>query len=179
MFLLSSVAFAAQGWQMLPAESAMSYQNPAAGGTIPISDFKADIAFDPSQLSSSYLNFSANAGSLFVPAEDFSPEMRQPKSNLGAVIPDSPSTAVFTSRSIQRTGDNSFTATGELEIYGQRRALSIPFTVSLRSGAGTTARMVLSGSFTARRADYAKGEDYSKLGPSEVPVTFRFTTAPQ
>jgi polyisoprenoid-binding protein YceI len=76
----------------------------------------------------------------------------------------------FTSQKIARTG-NSYQTTGDLEIHGVKKQVTIPFTFT-RSGTGGT----FAGSFTLNRSDFKVGKPGGDVGEQikldiSVPVT--------
>jgi len=76
----------------------------------------------------------------------------------------------FTSQKIARAG-NGYQATGDLEIHGVKKSMTIPFTFK-RSGTGGT----FAGSFTVNRSDFKVGKPGGDVGEQikldiSVPVT--------
>lgn len=82
--------------------------------------------------------------------------------------------ARFVSRSISAAGPNRYLVTGTLSIRGRSRELSVP----LNTQPQADGRLVASGSFTIRRADFGIGGgewNEDDLVANEVPVSFRLT----
>lgn len=170
-----ALAGGAQVWTLVPKESAVAFQNPSiTPDPIPIPDFITDISFDPSNLQGSKFNIAARGWGFFLSAKEINLEVLKTAGNGGIVPPEEPSAAFFTSKNIRRVEKNSFVAEGDMKFYNKIRPLSIPFTVAIVEGAGTNVKVVFKGSFVVKRSDYSS-ENYSNLGPNEIPIAFQFS----
>lgn len=167
-----------QKWFLQQDKSSVSYRNRSASSQpIPITNYDMDLNFDPNKLEQSRIVITADVSSMFLPANAVNLELLEYLPPSTTVAKGTPSTAMFMSTVIKRSGSNNFVAEGGLRVGGKSRALSIPFSVTLDKNVPGGMMIILKGEFTAQRSDFAT-EDYSKTGSSDVPIQFELAAIP-
>lgn len=149
-----------QGWVSNPETSYMK-NNPADQRIprVPMEQGNASIYFDPNKLDKSSIQMTMG--------------MRSP--NEKAKEPVS-AEALFVSRSIKKTGQNSFEAEGDLYTNKRHTAMKVPFVVNFDKTAAEPT-LVFDGDFKVNSAQAGLGNE-SKDFPTEIPVNFHFVTTP-
>lgn len=167
-----------QRWVLVQEKSKMAYINRSAGsGPIPITNYDMELNFDPNKLQQSRLVLKADVSSMFLPARSVNTELLNHIPQSTQVASGTPSSAMFMSTSIKRSSGSEFLAQGGLRVGAKSKAMAVPFSVTLDRNAPGGMMIILKGSFTANRADFAT-EDYSKTGSADVPVYFELAALP-
>lgn len=168
---------APQKWALVQEKSRMSYTNRSASDKdIPITHYNMQLNFDPTKLEQSRMVLTADVSSMFLPAKSVNVPLLEylPQSTQ---VAQTPSTATFMSTAIKRRSTNEFVAEGGLRIGSRSKAVAIPFSVALDKNVPGGMMIILRGSFTANRADFAT-ENYSSTGQGDVPVKFELAAIP-
>jgi polyisoprenoid-binding protein YceI len=129
--------------------------------------FDAQIVLDSADAAASSANVTVDIASLSTgDADADAVALDKPWLNLAGFAQ-----ATFTSSAVRSTGADTFEATGMLDIRGEPREISVPFTLAEQADGSAT----VSGSFTVRRADFGIGGgewNEGDLVANEVPVRF-------
>ena len=168
---------AAQRWMLVQEKSSVTYRNRAASNKdIPLTHYNLQLSIDPTKLNQSRMVLTADISSMFLPAKSVNVpllEYLEPSTQ----VPAGPATATFMSSTIKRKSSHEFIAEGGLRIGERSKAIAIPFTVKLDQNVPGGMMIILHGSFTANRADFAT-ENYSSTGQGDVPVKFELAAVP-
>jgi cytochrome b561 len=173
LLLAVSPALAEMKWVFLPRASAMGCDS--GEGRKTVSNFTADVSFDPRDLANSRVSFRALLLFAFVQQKFIDPDVSRlmnGMSNTGQVPENTTGAAQFTSSAITRTGANEFSMTGTLTLNGKTQQVTAPFTVSI-----TGADMVLKGGFAFDPRNFS-GNNLPDAGSTQVTVDFEFHEAP-
>lgn len=129
--------------------------------------FDAQIVLDAADPSASSANVTVDIASLTTgDADADAVALDKPWLNLAGFAK-----ASFISSSVRTTGKDRFEATGTLNIRGQPREISVPFTLAEQADGSA----VVSGHFIVRRADFGIGGGEWNAGDlvaNDVPVRF-------
>ena len=112
--------------------------------------WRADIRFDPEDLSGSSVAVEIETGSADTAYADRDKEIR--KADWFAI--DAFPAATFTAETFRKVGDGAFEAEGALSIKGVEQALVLPFTLQIDGGA---AAMKARSRYPACSSNWAKG----------------------
>ena len=121
--------------------------------------WKANIAFQPKDLSASKAEFDIDLGSIDLASDDSENEVKGPLWFNAAKFP----IAHFASTAIKDLGGDRYDVAGKLTLKGVTKDVSVP--IAMKRDA--TGNRVAEGSFTLNRADYKIGEGIW-ADPSEV-----------
>jgi len=171
-------AAAVQQWSLVQEKSAFSYINRSASNRdIPINNYDIDFSFDPSKLAQSRMVLVADVSSMFLPARAVNVDLLEYMQPSTQVARNTPAAATFMSSAIKRKSGSEFVAEGGLRVGSKSKAMAIPFSVTLDRSAPGGMMIILKGSFTANRADFAT-ENYASTGQADVPIKFELALIP-
>jgi polyisoprenoid-binding protein YceI len=131
--------------------------------------FDAQIAFDPSKLQTSRIDFTVDMSSAGIGVPEIDLELPKP---LWFGVADFPQ-ATFKSTTIKSTGMGRFDIIGKMAIKGRTQDVTVPVTLT-QSGSLTTA----TGRFAVRRLAFSIGEKHwtdTDLVSDEVQIRLRLT----
>jgi len=155
--------------KLIPAQSSVQFTVRQMG--VPLQghfgQFDAQVAFDPTQLASSKITFTANTGSATLGSRETDAELPKTEWFNTARFPQ----ATFQSSSIKALGGGKFEVAGKLSIKGQARDVLVPVAV-VQTGATTLA----TGTLALKRLAYQIGDGEwadTSLVADEVQVQFK------
>jgi polyisoprenoid-binding protein YceI len=152
--ILAGSAFtfvATQNWQIAQGYS-IGFSSSDADGVF--RDFKGTIDFDEQNPAAGKFDVQLNIASLNTGNGLQNQHAKSAEWFDAAKYP----TANFTSRSITRSG-NGYQVTGDLDLHGVKKPITIPFTFTKSAQGGTFA-----GSFTVNRNDFKIGKPGGEVG---------------
>ena len=163
----AQIAMAQQ--QLVPAQSEVQFTARQMG--VPLEGhfkkFDAKVAFDPSKLTTSKINFTVDTGSATLGSRETDAELPKPD---WFNVPKFPQ-AVFESTTIKALGGGKFEVAGKLTIKGNAQNVVVPVTLT-QSGATTTA----TGALPIKRLTFKIGENEwadTSMVADDVQVKFK------
>ena len=170
--LLLALPAWAQDWSLDAGKSQVGFlikqmNVPTVGG---FKRFTSQVSFDPSSPEAGHFRVDVDTASIDTGSVEGDEEVRRPAWFDTAHHPR----ASFVARSVRRDAEGRYTASGELSIKGQSRALSVPFSLT-RQGAGWQAL----GHFPLKRTAYGiGGGDWADVVANELDVRFKLVLLP-
>ncbi|MEW5770429.1 MAG: YceI family protein [Pseudomonadota bacterium] len=163
----------ARDWQVDYAKSAVRFvirqmNVPVEGG---FRRFAAQADFDPARPEQGRLRVELDVGSIDTGSTEGDGEARRPLWFDAARHPR----AVFVSKAIRRLADGRYAASGELNVKGQVRPVTVPFALVRQANGGWLAE----GGFALRRSDFGiGGGDWNDVVDDVAEARFRIALLP-
>lgn len=152
-FILSSSPSAAQGWAINNGKSRLTFEAEAGGQTVigEFKQFRAEIRFDPEVLDITEISAAIDTNSVSTGQSQVDDALLSKDWFDAQTYP----TAGFAATAIKEGDeDGSYVLDGNLTIKGNRKPVTIPFTLQIDQGEGT-----VSGETTINRRDFGLGPD--------------------
>jgi polyisoprenoid-binding protein YceI len=153
LFCLPTMSMAAApAWQIVPAESFITFTATENGGPVvgKFKTFSGDINFAPDQLSTSSVNLFIDIASITDSYNQLAETLKAPDWFNAKVYPQ----AIFKSTEFVKTGNNTYQVKGKLTI--RDKTMPIVLQVTQEELTATTARM--KGETTINRSDFGVGQ---------------------
>ena len=153
VFILSTSPGAAQGWAINNEKSRLTFEAEAGGQTVTgeFKQFRADIRFDPEVLDITEISAAIDTNSISTGQSEVDDALLSKDWFDAQTFP----TAGFAATAIREGDeDGSYVLDGNLTIKGNRKPVTIPFTLEIDQGEGT-----VSGETTVNRRDFGLGPD--------------------
>jgi polyisoprenoid-binding protein YceI len=175
LLLLAFIALpaAAQDWKMDAGKSQLSFaikqmNVPSEGG---FKRFAARATFDPSRPESGQFQIEVDLNSIDTGSDEGDSEVKRPVWFDTARYPK----AIFSSKSVRKESNGSYTALGDMTIKGKTRPFSAPFSLVRQSGGGFLAQ----GRFPLKRSDFGiGGGDWDEVVANEADIRFKIILLP-
>ena len=169
-------AATAPKWDVLPEKSSIIFHGKQMGADFDgvINKFKPDIRFDENDLAHSKVTVDIDINSI----DGKDPERNKSIKGADWFDTDHFPTARFETTKFVKTGDNAFTASGNLTIRGISVPIELPFTLAHESIGFGQDRAIMTGKVTLDRSKFQLGTgdwaDPSVIA-NEVPVDIKVT----
>ena len=169
-------AATAPKWDVLTAKSSITFHGKQMGTDFDgaITKFTPDIRFDENHLDQSKVTVDIDITSI----DGKDPERNKSIKGADWFDTDRFPTARFETTSFAKTGDNAFTASGNLTIHGVTVPVQLPFTLAHEAVGFGQDRVIMTGTVTLDRSKFQLGTgdwaDPSVIA-NEVPVNIKIT----
>jgi len=163
----------AQDWKMDAGKSQLSFairqmNVPTEGG---FKRFTARAVFDPARPEAGSFRIEVDLNSIDTGSDEGDSEVKRPAWFDTARHPK----ATFTSKSLRKEANGSYTTLGDMSIKGQTRPFASPFSLVRQAGGGWLAQ----GRFPLKRSDFGiGGGDWDEVVANEVEVRFKIVLLP-
>jgi polyisoprenoid-binding protein YceI len=170
LLILSSAAFSAADWKIVPKESSLAFSATQNGAPVKgtFQSFTGTIQFDPADLKSSHIEIVVDLASLKTGDSEIADTLKSADwFNTGA-FPK----AVFKAASFVKTGDKTYQANGTLTLRDKTQPLVLNFTLENYSASNAMAK----GSAVIKRTQFGVGQgDWAKTDAIKDDVQVEFT----
>jgi polyisoprenoid-binding protein YceI len=170
LLVLSSAAFSAADWKIVPNESSLAFSatqnNAPLKGVFP--SFTGSIQFDPADLKSSHVEIDVDLLSVKTGDGEIADTLKSADWFSTKVFPK----AVFKADSFVKTGDKTYQANGTLTLRDKTQPLILNFTLENYAAAKALAK----GTAVVKRTQFGVGQgDWAKTDAIKDDVQVEFT----
>jgi polyisoprenoid-binding protein YceI len=173
LLALTALPASAQDWKIDAGKSQLGFairqmNVPTEGG---FKRFVAKANFDPAKPETGSFRIEVDLNSIDTGSDEGDSEVKHPAWFDTARHPK----ATFTSKSVRKEANGSYTALGDMSIKGQTRPFAAPFSLLRQPGGGWLAQ----GQFPLKRSDFGiGGGDWDEVVANEANIRFKIILLP-